>query len=474
MKKITFILLMLILVTTACTTGKNNKPKKPNTDYSHKKGPDIDTNEGGKGGQDITNPDDIEPDINYIDIEVDKNMTNDAVKNGEEEKDIILNQNITSDKNTKGFNTQKLSSDINAGNLIEQYNTKVPGDISVDIRYNEYDIPFDYLLITSEGVKIYTEPSINSNKLGAANFFVKVKLEGRVKGEYVEESKSNEWYLLSWMDKGKMVYGYVPKNAGEPRTFRFDEMIQSIRKLEDEINTTKYGYISNYKDRNGSPPLKDGKAIDEFGIQAYQSAPAYYSLEDKANFRYFPDGMIVFILGEQDDYFRVKNLIYDGEYWIPKNYVSFDDNLDVLTKVVVVDKANQNEAVFEKTEENWTLISYTLATTGATEQNKYETPTGFFKVLEKRDRFYYINDKTRELGGYAPYGTRFTAGAYIHGVPVDFEKKDGENVDPGMQEYLFTIGTTPRSHKCVRNYTSHAKFIYDWADVNNTSVIAID
>ncbi|KKH61988.1 hypothetical protein DU75_06875, partial [Methanosarcina mazei] len=228
-----------------------------------------------------------------------------------------------------------------------------------------------------------------------------------------------------------------------------DDMAQSITRLENKLIDRKYGYISNYKDRNGSPPLKDGKAIDEYGIQAYQSAPAYPSLEDMSNFRYFPDGMIVFIHDEQDEYFKVETLSYEGEYWIPKKYISFDDNLDGLEKVVVIDKSNQNQGVFEKIDNKWTLISYTLATTGATEQNKFETPTGYFKVLQIRDKFYYLSDKTGELAGYAPYGTRFTAGAYIHGVPIDYIKKDGENIDPGMEEYLFTIGTTPRSHKCV-------------------------
>ena len=33
-------------------------------------------------------------------------------------------------------------------------------------------------------------------------------------------------------------------------------------------------------------------------------------------------------------------------------------------------------------------------------------------------------------------------------------------------EYSPTLGTTPRSHMCVRNATSHAKFVYDWAPVN--------
>jgi len=43
-----------------------------------------------------------------------------------------------------------------------------------------------------------------------------------------------------------------------------------------------------------------------------------------------------------------------------------------------------------------------------------------------------------------------------------------------MVEYSSTIGTTPRSHKCVRNYTSHAKYLWDWSEIGKTAVIVIE
>lgn len=239
------------------------------------------------------------------------------------------------------------------------------------------------------------------------------------------------------------------------------------------MKASSYGYISNYKDENGSPPLMNGKALDEYGMQAYQSAPAYTNLNDMTKFRYFPDGMLVSILGEVKGYFKVKSTEYDGEYWIPKKYISFDDNLDTFAKAIVVDTTNQNEAVFEKRGDKWTLISYTLATTGVKDKVRYETPIGKFKVMEKKERFYYLDENLKEITGYAPYGIRFSQGAYVHGIPVEFVVKNGEKTDPGIKEYLFTIGTVPRSHKCVRNYTSHAQFLFNWADPNDTAVIVI-
>lgn len=470
MKKIIMTMLILVLILTSCSTGRFNRPEKPNN-YQEKSGPNIDTSEGGTGGENIAIGDDLELDINYIDIDLDRKLTSYYLSKKEGKKDILFQKNSTNN-NTNRLNTDRLTNSINIAGTAQMYVTLIPDDIDVDIRYHEYDIPYDYLLITSDNTNIYSTPSLDSNILGRAEQLSKVRLEG--KATLNKLNNTNEWYLLSWLEGEKTVYGYVTSDKGISRKFRFDKMSEEIKRLEYELSQFNYGYISNYKDRNGSPPLIDGKALDKFGIQAYQSAPAYYSLENKNDFRYFPDGMIVFILDEASGHFKVRNLVYEGDYWIPKHFISFDDNLDRLEKVIVVDKTNQNEALFENRDGKWTMISYTLATTGVPEGNKYETPTGSFKVLQKRDKFYYLNNRTKEIGGYAPYGTRFSAGAYVHGIPVAYIKEDGKDIDPGMKEYLLTIGTTPRSAKCVRNYTSHAKFVYDWADLNDTAVIIID
>lgn len=472
MKKYFFILLVLVLALTSCGIRGLNRAEKPNNQTQI--GPDINTEEGGIGGEKIVDKDDYETDINYIDINEDREITKSYLSNTGEKKDISFQQNSITNSSNRA-NTDGFANNMNAISTAQMYVTQIPEDIDVDIRYHNYDIPYDYLLITSDNVNIQESPSLGSTVLGKATQYSKVKLEGRANIDNSSNLDNTQvWYLLSWLEGGKTTYGYVTNDAGVPRRFRFDSMSEELKKLEYSLTQQKYGYISNYKDKNGSPPLKDGKAVDEFGIQAYQSAPAYYDLENKNEFRYFPDGMIVFILDEAKEYFLVRNLVYDGDYWIPKQFISFDDNLDRLDKAIIVDKVNQNEALFEKINGKWTMISYTLATTGVPEENKYETPTGSFKVLQKRDRFFYLDHKTGEIGGYAPYGTRFSAGAYVHGVPVDYIKKDGENIDPGIKEYLLTIGTVPRSAKCVRNYTSHAKFVYDWADLNDTAVIVID
>lgn len=144
----------------------------------------------------------------------------------------------------------------------------------------------------------------------------------------------------------------------------------------------------------------------------------------------------------------------------------------------MVDDVNQNEGVFELTEAGWQLVSYTYATTGVKSKYSFETPKGHFMAIEKKTYFLYLEDGTTRISGFAPYAIRFSGGGYIHGVPIDFKPEQNQlNTDPrdplNHEEYLFTIGTTPRSHKCVRNFTSHAKFLYEWADIGSTMVIVI-
>ena len=96
-----------------------------------------------------------------------------------------------------------------------------------------------------------------------------------------------------------------------------------------------------------------------------------------------------------------------------------------------------------------------------------ETPTGIFAIQEKKEKMYYVRDGTSQIAGYAPYASRFTNGAYLHGVPVQLPRKS-------IIEYSVSLGTTPRSHMCVRNASSHSKFIYDRTTVKESVVVVID
>lgn len=448
-------LIIIILFSLLLTSCISKKPEKPKTSEEPVKIDDKLKEE---------EKDFLESDINYIDIKEDVKMTD----------NIQSRKNIDYLLNPLHSNSDNINTKLSGLVFTKTFNEGEDYKFNINLRYDRYLMPKEYFLITKDKVNIYEEPTFQSKVIEETSYFEKIKVLNEVEGDVIKEINSNKWVQLTWTNEnGVDNSGYVPESEGVLRRFRFDHMYNSILHLEEILNNNKFAYISNYKDVNGSPPLINNKALDNYGMQAFQSAPAYIDINNLSNFRYFPDGMIVLILEDIKDYYKVKGLDYEGEYWIPKKYISFDNNLESLDKVVVVDVTNQNQGVFEKIENQWTMISYGLATTGAKGKLAYETPIGKFKVQEKKERFYYLNGKGKELGGYAPYAIRFAQGAYIHGVPVDFIEKNGEKIDPGIRESLFTIGTMPRSHKCVRNYTSSAKFIYNWAEPSNTAVIVI-
>ncbi len=82
-------------------------------------------------------------------------------------------------------------------------------------------------------------------------------------------------------------------------------------------------------------------------------------------------------------------------------------------------------------------------------------------------KMFYTSDGSSRIAGFAPWASRFTCGAYIHGVPVN-------NPKGRIIEYSPSLGTTPRSHMCVRNASSHAKFVYDNCPTLATLIVVIE
>ncbi|HKL10715.1 MAG TPA: L,D-transpeptidase family protein [Clostridia bacterium] len=359
---------------------------------------------------------------------------------------------------------------------VEVFEAEIPDGLTIDLKYDEYPSGYSYALIMTNTLNVRAEPAIEDNIINKVYYFEKVNLEAIVKGQYLDKYETDLWYRILWKDGENIREGFVFSALAEARTYQFDKMYEKVKLLKEELDANTSAYISNYKNINGRAPLFNGKVEDEFGTARSQSAPAYYDLDDKSGFRYLEDGTLLTVFGENDSktHYNVRTMEEGLELWVPKKYVSFRNSIEELTQVVVVDRKNQNEGVFEFVDGNWRLISYIFATTG--EEAKYKMPTslGYWMAIGTQPQFIYLDDITKEVAGYAPYTIRFNAGAYIHGVPVNYSIVNGAKVDPGKKEYLFTIGTVPRSHKCVRNYTSHAKFLYDWIEIGKAAVIVIE
>ena len=242
---------------------------------------------------------------------------------------------------------------------------------------------------------------------------------------------------------------------------------------EESAQVVSHGYLSNYKHRQGKAPLIKnytingfGWAQDEAGVSRHQAAPLYAPTDTLVPVRYGRDGSLIYVVKELDRFYLVKVARVPGEWIVPKKYVKLVDT-EAFAHVAVVDTRNQHICVLEKKGTEWVILSMNPATTGKYDPPyRRRTPSGVFVLQMKRRKMRYLKDGTNLPGGYAPYASRFNAGGYIHGIPVNLPRKK-------MIEYSPTLGTVARSHMCVRNATSHAKFIYDTLPEKKSLIVVI-
>lgn len=260
------------------------------------------------------------------------------------------------------------------------------------------------------------------------------------------------------------------------REFQWDKIKERLAMLENiQSEPVTWGVLQNYKNRNGEAALvRDFKrnaykrVSDKYGVERYQSVPLYLLSDTVEAERYGRDGSPVKLKDSIDGFWKIETVNFDGEWLVPKRYIKIIGDTIAFNKTVFVDRTNQNISTLEKTEGKWLVRSMNPTTTGLHRPPyQQETPRGFFLVQEKKPKMIFLKDGSADHGGYAPYASRFTNGGYLHGVPVNAPAT-------AMIEYSWTLGTTPRSHMCVRNATSHAKFIYDWEDMLETVVFVFD
>lgn len=264
------------------------------------------------------------------------------------------------------------------------------------------------------------------------------------------------------------------------RVFQW-EKIRSGLILIDSIQQNKplaWAILQNNKNTKGAAPSarkmiknKHNQDTDMYGTQRYQSIPLFLPDDKKLAERYGRDGSLVRYMGlesDSSDYAKIETINFDGEWLVPNKYIKLINDTVTFKKAIFIDKTNQNIMTLEKVDSVWYIRSMNPATTGLHKPPyKYETPSGIFVIQQKVSRMNYLKDGTDLPGGYAPYASRFSNGGYIHGVPIDLPRTQQVEFSP-------SLGTTPRSHMCVRNATSHAKYVYDWAPVDETIVMIFD
>ena len=260
------------------------------------------------------------------------------------------------------------------------------------------------------------------------------------------------------------------------RVFQWDKIRDGLVRVERmQREPARWAILRNYKNRNGEAPLvRDyrrnayNRIADTAGVERYQSVPLYLPGDTTMPVRYEHDGSPVRVTGDEGSFARVETIKFGGRWLVPKRYLRVLPDSTVFDRVVFVDRTNQNIAALEKSEDAWLVRSMNPATTGLHRPPyQQETPLGLFVVQQKKPKMIYLKDGSAETGGFAPWASRFSDGGYIHGVPVNAPAT-------ALIEYSPSLGTTPRSHMCVRNATSHAKFIYDWAPAERSLVFVVE
>ncbi len=261
------------------------------------------------------------------------------------------------------------------------------------------------------------------------------------------------------------------------RVFQWEKIKDKLAFIENfQSEKITYAILQNYKNQNREAPTvkkfvrnEYTRVTDTLGVERYQSAPLYVVGETDAPTIYGRDGSLVKLISSDTlDMVRVEGISFSGTWDVPKRYIkTLGDSLQ-FKHIAFVDVTNQNIAFIEKVDKEWIIRSMNPATSGVHKPPyAMETPVGMFIIQEKKAKMLFYKDGTTELGGFAPWASRFTNGGYIHGVPTN---------DPNgsIIEHSASLGTTPRSHMCVRNASSHAKYIYDNAKTLQSLVIVID
>jgi len=262
------------------------------------------------------------------------------------------------------------------------------------------------------------------------------------------------------------------------RMFQWEKIKDNLFFLDSiQQEPAVWAIVQNYKNLNGEASLirkwhrNEYKLVtDDYGVSRYQSVPLFLTHDRDTAERYLRDGSLIKIIEQEDStkFTRIQTVCFEGEWLVPTKYVKIIGDTVTFNHVVMVDRENQNIATMEKAGKEWLVRSMNPATTGLhNPPYGHETPLGMFIIQEKKAKMVYLKDGSSAVGGFAPYASRFTNGAYLHGVPVNAPRTS-------TIEFSQTLGTTPRSHMCVRNATSHAKFMYDWAPTLASVVFVLE
>ncbi len=297
--------------------------------------------------------------------------------------------------------------------------------------------------------------------------FAIVLISGAARAQRIERALEYDKYTLAYTFKyGKTV-----------RYIQWDKVRDAVRMVDKmQEGTPRWGVFQNRRNANKESPLvkewhrnEYNRVTDENGVERYQSVPLYATDDLETPEFYGRDGSPAKIIAEDSTgRLTVEPANLAGRWSVPGRYVKLLDEGTKFDHIIVVDRKMQAVVTLEHVDDKWLVRSINPATTGAhNPPYQQPTPLGMYVIQEKKPKMFYTGDGNSAIEGFAPWASRFCNGGYVHGVPVN--NPNGQPIEFGG-----TLGTVPRSHMCVRNATSHAKFVYDWAPTLKSLVVVIE
>jgi hypothetical protein len=358
--------------------------------------------------------------------------------------------------------------------ILEQYSDQKPGNMTFNLKYSKNSPKdLDNFVFVKSDVKIREKPNYQAPIIVNAKYPDKIKVLKKLDKNSV--NSEYDWYEVELSDKR---IGYVYADGVIKREFNWNEMVKRIDKTNEFLNKAFSEnkeiyvidqYVALSKDTN-TPK-------DKFGNRENQSIRGYIAPNSKEYIN-IPDRSVLKILEESNGYIKVETLAYGGPYYISSSNKSKIKNANITSEIkrfIIVDSESENEAVIEKADDKWNVLTYSFVTTGKDDgSSSYATPYGDFLVAYSKPVMVYTrraraNEQVEEnkkvagrtdivIDGEAAYAVRFSGGGYLHGIPASY----GPNRDARKAATAKKIGTYRESHKCVRHYDDQIKFIYDW------------
>ncbi len=239
-------------------------------------------------------------------------------------------------------------------------------------------LPLTDYVFTRRPSNIRKKPDVKSPRIGLTTSNKKIRVIRKVNGRPVGHNKI--WYKVKY--NGKI--GYLHSSVAVRRHFDLKKMAKKVRNLDVFLWNARMDGKSIERIVAYKPETKEevDTVKDGYGNRGEQSVVGdYINNSGKERFRYLQDGRIVAVEEREEEKIKIKIPDSSMEYTINEGDTRKLNLSGGINKVILVDIENQIEAAFEKEDDIWKLVGYSLITSGKDDgEHAYDTPKGYFIV----------------------------------------------------------------------------------------------